>query len=455
MENIKEILEKQKKFFFSRETLSLEFRLQQLDKLAHSIMANIDTLLTAFKSDFNKCEYAVFTTEVGLVLEEIKFMKKNLKKFMKGKKVKGGITNFPSKAKIIPEPLGQVLIMSPWNYPFQLAITPLVGAIACGNTAVVKPSAYAPKVSACIKKILSVFKEEYITVILGGREENQTLLDQKFDLIFFTGSKMVGEIVEKKASEHICPVILELGGKCPCIVDNDCNLKAAVRRIVWGKFLNAGQTCVAPDYILVHKDIYEDFITMAKEQVQEFYYTDGKITSDFPYIINEKHTERLKSLIEKEKVVCGGKIKKRLIEPTILRDVTFKDDVMQEEIFGPIMPVVMFEKIENVISYINTHDKPLALYYFGKQNEKRILTETYSGGVCINETVMHVATHHLPFGGVGASGMGAYHGLQSLYSFSHMKPVLIKKPRFEIKLKYPPISNTKKKWSYKILGIKY
>lgn len=454
MEQIEEILNKQRKYFHTNETLPLEFRLEQLNKLKHSILANIDTLLDAFKEDFNKLEYDVFTTEVGLVLEEIKFMKKHLAKFMKGKKAKTGIANFPSKAKIMPQPLGQVLVMSPWNYPFQLAMNPLVGAIACGNTVIVKPSAYAPKVSECIKKILSVFSEDYIAVVLGGREENQTLLDQKFDLIFFTGSKNVGKIVQEKASKHLCPVVLELGGKSPCIVDNDCKLKSSVRRIVWGKFLNAGQTCVAPDYILVHKDIYDDFINLAKEQVNEFYYSEGKISSDFPFIINEKHTERLLNLIEKEKVVCGGKSKKRLIEPTILKDVTFKDKIMQEEIFGPLMPVIPFEKIDNIISYINQHSRPLALYYFGKQNEKRVLETTYSGGACVNETIMHVATHHLPFGGVGESGMGSYHGMQSLLTFSHMKTILYKKPGFEIKIKYPPISKRKKKWSYKFLGIK-
>ncbi len=454
MDKVSKILEKQKQFFFSGQTLSLEFRLQQLNKLKHSILANIDTLLEAFKTDFNKCEYDVFTTEVGLVLEEIKFMKKHLKTFMKGKKAKGGITNFPSKAKIVPQPLGQVLIMSPWNYPFQLAINPLVGAVASGNTTVVKPSAYCPKVSECIKKILSVFDEEYIAVILGGREQNQSLLEQKFDLIFFTGSKEVGKVVQEKASKYLCPVVLELGGKSPCIVDSDCNLKTSVRRIVWGKFLNAGQTCVAPDYIFVHESIYEEFLNLAKEQVKVFYYENEKLRPDFPFIINEKHTKRLSELVDNEKIICGGKIENRLIEPTILRDITIDDKIMQEEIFGPLMPVLSFNDISQVIKFINSKDRPLALYYFGKQNIDNVLSTTYSGGACINETVMHVATNTIPFGGVGESGMGSYHGLQSLYTFSHMKSILIKKPKFEMKIKYPPITKFKKRLSYKFLGLK-
>ncbi len=457
MESIVKVLEKQRKFFATNETLDLDFRLQQLEKLKHSIMANIDSLLSAFKQDFNKQEFDVFTTEVGLVLSEIKFMKKNLAKFMRGKKAKGGLNNFPSKARLIPQPLGQVLIMSPWNYPFQLAMIPLVGAIACGNTAVVKPSAYSPKVSDCIQKILAVFDEQYIAVTLGGREQNQALLEQKFDLIFFTGSKDVGKIVQQKAGAHLCPVILELGGKSPCIIDEDCDLKATVRRVVWGKFLNAGQTCVAPDYVLVHSNIYDDFLKLAKQQIKDFYYEDGKISGDFPFIINEKHTERIKNLIDKSKLFCGGRVKKRLIEPTIMFDVNYKDAVMQEEIFGPIMPVIKYENLDSVLEYIKSKDKPLALYYFGKnkQTMSKVIQETYSGSLCINETVMQVGTHTLPFGGVGESGMGAYHGIQSLYAFSHIKPVLFKKSRLEVKIKYPKTTSFKKYLSYKFLGIKH
>jgi len=456
MENVIEVLEKQRNFFFNGETLSLDFRLEQLNKLEHSIFANMDTLLRAFNDDFNKQEFDVFTTEVGMVLEEIKFMKKHLGKFIRGKKARGGIANFPSKALLKPQPLGQVLIIAPWNYPFQLAMIPLVGAIACGNTVILKPSANSENVAKCIKKILSVFDEDYIAVALGNREQNQTLLEQKFDLIFFTGSKPVGRIVQQKAGVHLCPVVLELGGKSPCIIDEDCDLKATVRRVVWGKYLNAGQTCVAPDYIFVHTKIYEDFLAMATQQIKDFYYPEDKLTKDFPYIITDSQTERIKKLIDKTKLVCGGKVKKRLIEPTILRDVTYNDAIMQEEIFGPIMPVIKYENLDNVFEYINSHDKPLALYYFGRTREtiRRVIKETYSGGVCINETIMHVGTNTIPFGGVGESGMGSYHGMQSLYTFSHIKPILFKRPRCETKFKYPPLTRFKKFITYKILGIK-
>ena len=457
MNNVIEILEKQKKFFLNCETLDYDFRIQQLNKLEHSIKANIDTLLKAFQDDFNKQEFDVFTTEVGMVLEEIKYMRKHLAKFMRGKKAKGGIANFPSKARLIPQPLGQVLIISPWNYPFQLAIIPLVDALACGNTVILKPSANSPCVSKCIQKILSVFDEQYVAVALGDREQNQALLEQKYNLIFFTGSKTVGRIVEQKAGVHLCPVVLELGGKSPCIIDEDCDLKVAVRRVVWGKFLNAGQTCVAPDYMLVHSSIYEEFLELAKQQIKDFYYPDGKITKDFPFIITDKQTERIKNLIDKTKVVCGGKVKKRLMEPTIIRDVSIKDAVMQEEIFGPVMPVIKYDDLDDVFEYINSHDKPLALYYFGrnKQSIHRVIRETYSGGVCINDTVMHVGTNTIPFGGVGESGMGSYHGQQSFYTFSHIKPILFKRPHCEVKMKYPPITKFKKSLSYKILGIKH
>lgn len=456
MENIVKVVELQRDFFQTGVTLELKFRLEQLDKLKNSIEENLDTLLKAFKSDFNKLEYDVFTTEVGLVLQEIKYMRRHLKSFARPKRKSAGLLNFPGRAWLVPQPRGSVLIMSPWNYPFQLAMLPLVGALASGNTAIVKPSAYAPKVSACIAKILSIFDKKYVAVVLGGREQNQQLLDQKFDLIFFTGGKDVGRLVQQKASVHLCPVVLELGGKSPCIVDESCDLKAAVRRIVWGKFLNAGQTCVAPDYILVHQAIYEQFLEIAKQQTLKFFFTDGKVNSDFPYIINEKHAERISGLIDSSKVILGGKRKKRQLEPTIMRDVSFDDPVMQEEIFGPIMPVLSYSSLDDVLAYINKNDLPLALYYFGKdrKNMKKIICQTRSGAVCINETVMHVATNTLPFGGVGESGMGRYHGKFSLETFSHIKPVLHKCAKHELKLKYPPLSGLKRAISYKFLGIK-
>lgn len=453
---IKQILEKQREYFLSGKTLDYKFRKAQLNKLLQSIQENCNELLSAFKTDLNKCKYDAVSTEIGLVIKEIKFLRRNLRSLMRPKRVSTSIINFPASSKIVREPYGQVLIMSPWNYPFQLAICPLAGAIAGGNTAVVKPSAYTPTVANVIGKILSVFDPGYISCVQGGREQNQELLNQKFDFIFFTGSKAVGEIVEEKASHHLCPVVLELGGKSPCIVDETADIKKSAKRIVWGKFLNAGQTCIAPDYILVHKDIYDEFIAEVIRITKEFYYVDEKLRDDFMYIVNEKHANRLANLIIPQKVVFGGEINGRLLEPTIMRDVSFDDPVMQEEIFGPIMPVIKYEDISTVIDYINTHDKPLALYYFtkSKKSAEFVISRTSSGGVCLNEVVMHFTEHNLPFGGVGASGMGNYHGKYSFYTLTHAKCVLKKSPKLELNLKYPPVSNSKTKLTYTYLGYK-
>lgn len=453
---IQEIIKNQQKFFLTGKTLDKKYRLEQLDKLLRSINDHTPALLSAFATDLNKCEYDAVSTEIGLVIQEIKFLKRHLGGLMRAKRVSCSLINFPASGKIIYEPYGQTLIMSPWNYPFQLTICPLAGAIAGGNTAVVKPSAYTPNVSRVIADILSVFDENYIATVLGGREQNQELLNQKFDYIFFTGSKAVGQIVQEKAAVHLCPVTLELGGKSPCIVDETANLAAAAKRIVWGKFLNAGQTCIAPDYILVHDSIYEQFLAEVTRLTRQFYYTDGTLSDNFMYIVNEKHADRLQNLIIGEKVVWGGSRKGRLIEPTIMRDVEFTDPVMQEEIFGPIMPVIKYSDLNDVIQYINSHDKPLALYYFTKDSKraKFMLSRTSSGGACINDVVMHFTEHNLPFGGVGASGMGAYHGKNSFYTFTHAKSVLKKSARMELNLKYPPVSDKKSKITYIYLGYK-
>ncbi len=451
---IEKILQAQRDYFLTGATLDYRFRVKQLSKLLNSITKNSSELLSAFKTDLNKHEYDAVSTEIGLVIKEIKYLRHHLRGLMRPKRVCTSIINFPSTGKIVREPFGQVLIMSPWNYPFQLAICPLAGAIAGGNTAIVKPSAYTPTVSSVIAKILSVFDSNYIACVQGGREQNQKLLDQKFDFIFFTGSKAVGEIVEEKASKHLCPVVLELGGKSPCIVDNTADIAKSARRIVWGKFLNAGQTCIAPDYIFVHKDIYEEFITKVIEYTQKFYYQDGAILPDFMYIVNQKHAQRLQNLIIKDKVVWGGKLTDRLLEPTIMRDVAPDDAVMQEEIFGPIMPIIKFENIDEVIEYINSHDKPLALYYFTKsrQNANYVISRTSSGGVCLNEVIMHFTEHNMPFGGVGASGMGNYHGKYSFYTLTHAKCVLKKCASIELKLKYPPLTPQKTYLTYTYLG---
>lgn len=452
---INELLNLQREYYSTFETFEYNFKIEQLKKLKQSIQDNQDILLQAFKDDLNKCEFDAVTTEISLVYNEINYMLKHLKKLMTPKRVSTSLLNFPSKGRIISEPLGQILIMSPWNYPFQLAICPLVGAIAGGNTIILKASAYTPNVSNAIAKILSVFDEKYIAVVLGGRDKNQELLDQKFDLIFFTGSKSVGQLVQEKASKHLTPVILELGGKSPCIVSNTADIDKSAKRIVWGKFLNAGQTCIAPDYIIVHIDIYNEFIDKVKEYTQNFYYTDEKLNDNFMYIVNDKHTERLLGLIDSNKLVWGGKSSGRQIEPTILRDVEFSDAIMQEEIFGPLMPIIPYEDIDDVIKYINSNDKPLALYYFGDKKEfEKVITYTPSGGACHNEVIMHFTEKNLPFGGVGESGMGSYHGKKSFETFTHSKSVLCKAKKMELPLKYPPYTDKKSNFVYKYLGYK-
>ena len=436
---INQIVANQRAFFNTHKTQSLAFRKEMLTKLEKSIQDNLNGILDAFKKDFNKCEFDVLSTELFCVKNEIKYFKNNLRKLMRPKRAGTGLVNFFSRGKIVSNPLGVVLIVSPWNYPLQLSLVPLVGAIAAGNTVVIKPSSYSANVSHIIKKILSVFDQNYVAVVEGGREQNAQLFDQKFDFIFFTGSQSVAKVLMEKASANLTPVLLELGGKSPCVVDIDADIKLAAKRIVWGKFLNAGQTCVAPDYIWVHEDIKQKFIYEAKLQIKQQLYPDGGLSEEFPHIINDKHVERLKKLIDKEKLVFGGAVKNRLVEPTILDNVTFEDEVMQQEIFGPIMPILTFKDFAEIEKKLSTLPKPLAFYYFGnnKDNINIIENELQFGGGAINDVIMHLVAPHLPFGGVGESGIGAYHQKQSFEIFSHKKSVL-KKSKIEIGLKYPP-----------------
>lgn len=443
---INQIVANQKKYFNSNSTLPLAFRKQMLEKLEKSIKQNRQDILDAFKKDFNKCEFDVLSTELFCVQNEIKFFKHNLKKLMRPKRVRGGIVNFPSSGKIIPNPLGVVLVVSPWNYPLQLSLSPLVGAIAAGNTVVLKPSSYSPNVSHVLKQILSVFDEKFVAVVEGGREQNAQLFDCKFDFIFFTGSQNVAKVLMEKASKNLTPVLLELGGKSPCIVDESADIKLAAKRIVWGKFLNAGQTCVAPDYILVHQNIKQKFLYEVKQQIKSQLYPDGGLSNDFPHIISQKHVERLTKLVDKEKLAFGGAIKGRLVEPTILDGVTYDDDVMQEEIFGPIMPILTFHDFSEIVQKLTSLPHPLALYYFGNNKEhiKIVENNIAFGGGAINDVIMHLVSHRLPFGGVGESGMGSYHGKKSFEIFSHQKSML-KKRKLELDLKYPPHTKSRTK----------
>ncbi|KAI4453720.1 aldehyde dehydrogenase [Holotrichia oblita] len=394
--------------------------------------------------DLNKCEFDVIATELGMVNLEIKHMLKNLNKLTRRKRVRNNLLNFPAKSYVYQEPYGVALIMSPWNYPLQLSLVPLIGAVAAGNTVVLKPSDYSHNVAKAIKKVLSVFDDKYISVVLGGREQNAELLDNKFDFIFFTGGETVGRLVMEKASKYLTPVLLELGGKSPCIVDKDADINLAAKRIVWGKFLNCGQTCVAPDYVYAHKDIKPALIEKFKFYIQKFYYKNGVLNEDFANIINDKHAERLKGLIDKDKVVFGGKQTGRRIEPVILDNVTFSDAVMCEEIFGPILPVLEFEDIETVVSKLNGLEKPLAFYYFSenKKNAEKIINSLSFGGGCVNDCIMHLTNSKLPFGGIGKSGMGSYHGKKSFEAFSHAKSIFVK-GKLELNVKYPPYTKGK------------
>ncbi len=453
--DIHQIVENQRAYFKSGKTININKRIEILKKLSFLIKEYLPKFNEAFSKDFNKCPFDVLSTEVYLVLEEIKYMIKHLKKLAKPKKVKTSLINYPSKGYLINEPYGVVLIMAPWNYPFQLALEPLIGALAAGNTAIVKPGSYCKNVSETIKNMLSNFDERLIKVVLGGREENQQLLEEKFDYIFFTGGVTVGKLVLEKASRHLTPVTLELGGKSPCIVDIDADIEIAARRITWGKYLNAGQTCVAPDFIYVHKNVHDKFLSYVIDYIKRFYYdTNQKITANFPYLINEKHLNKVMALVDENKIIFGHKSTERLVEPIVLDHVSWDDKIMSEEIFGPIMPILEFTNLDDVINLLKEKEKPLAFYYFSKNKKKalEVMKRVSYGGGCINDTIMHLTNENLPFGGVGLSGYGAYHGKKSYETFSHQKSVLMK-GKTELNVKYPPYKDTSYnmlKWLNKI-----
>lgn len=435
-------------FFDTNATKPYAFRIAQLQKLKTALKENQQKLLNALYSDLHKTEMEGYFSELGIVYEELNFIMKHLKKWMKPKKVKTPIAQFPAKSSILYEPFGTVLIMSPWNYPINLTLAPLVGAIAAGNCSVVKPSNQTPATAAALKKLLSEnFPEEYISVVEGGRKENTELLTQRFDYIFFTGGIQVGKTVMEAAAKHLTPITLELGGKSPCIVEKSANIKIAARRILFGKSLNAGQTCVAPDYLLIDESIKEAFIAEAKNVFKEFFPTETYLQMQLPRIVNDKHFERLSNLLHDGTLVVGGSTEanSRFIEPTIIENIDFDSPIMQEEIFGPILPVITYKDLNAAISQIKKRDKPLALYLFteDKSIEKKILTELSFGGGCVNDTIVHLATNYLPFGGVGYSGMGKYHGEESFKIFSNAKSILKKSTLFDLKLRYHPYSESK------------
>ena len=440
------LLEQQKAFYRTGATIPVKFRIEQLKKLYNAVKKYETEINNALTLDLGKSTYEGFMCETGLVLSEISYMLKHIRKYTRAKKVHTPLAQFPSKSYKLAVPYGNTLIMSPWNYPFLLTFDPLVDAIAAGNTAILKPSAYSPNTGKIVEKIIAeCFAPEYIATIMGGREENKALLDMKFDFIFFTGSQAVGREVLKHAANNLIPCVLELGGKSPCIVDSTANIKLAAKRIVFGKYLNCGQTCVVPDYILCENSVKDEFIKEVKRQIKLQYGEKPLDNQDYGKIINEKHFTRLMGLIDKKKVVCGGKSNPETnqIEPTVMDNVDFSDAVMQEEIFGPIMPIITYESFDNVIADLKNKDKPLALYLFSsnKNHINRVTRELSYGGGCINDVIIHLASSEMGFGGVGASGMGTYHGRDGFDAFSHTKSIVDKKTWLDLPMRYQPYKN--------------
>ena len=439
------ILNRQREFFKSGKTLPVKVRLEYLKKLKEVIKANEQEIFDAIYKDLGKSSTEAYMCEVGLSLDEISYFQKNLKKFAKDKTVFTPITNFHARSYIKSVPWGNVLIISPWNYPFLLSIEPLIDAIAAGNTVILKPSAYSPYTSEIVRKIVKeVFPEEYVAVVTGGREENKALLEMKFDYIFFTGSSNVGKEVLRKAAENLTPVSLELGGKSPCIVDKSANLKLAAKRIVFGKFVNCGQTCVAPDYIYCDKGVKDELIGYIRQEISKQLGENPLENKNYGKIINEKHFNRLCGLINQDKVVVGGKTLPETlkIEPTVMDNVTWDDAVMKEEIFGPILPVLTYDNLDEIIDIIESKPHPLALYIFSsdKKNIKKVTELCRYGGGCVNDVVVHLATPEMPFGGCGESGMGSYHGKFGFDTFTHKKSILDKKTWFDLPIRYQPYS---------------
>jgi len=443
-------LARQQGFFKEGHTKSLRFRIEQLQTLKNMLKENEQELCHAVYKDFRKSPFETFATEIGLIINEINYALKNIDRWVKPKSVPTSLVNFPSRNYILKEPYGNVLIIAPWNYPVQLCLLPLVGALAAGNTAFVKPSELTPNTSQALEKLLGqYFQPEVITTVLGGVETSNRLLELNFNYIFFTGSTRVGKIIMQSAAKRLIPVTLELGGKSPCIVDETANLEISARRVVWGKFVNAGQTCVAPDYLLVQKSIKNAFLEELKKAVVSLYGDNPFTSNDYPRIINDAHFDRLSELLKDGNIVIGGDTEPatRYIAPTILSDIGWQDSIMQDEIFGPILPVLEFSSIDDAIQQILQTPRPLALYVFtsSSETERKVLEQVSFGGGAINDTIAQLGNHHLSFGGVGASGFGSYHGKASFDSFSHQKSIMKKNFLVDIPIRYAPYDG-KIKW---------
>ena len=443
MMNIHEITEAQREYFRTGATLPVSFRLKMLKKLRDTVSRHEADLAKALAADLGKSAFEGFMCETGLVLSEISYMIRNTPRFAKEHTVPTPLTNFASRSFRKPSPYGNTLIMSPWNYPVLLTLDPLADAIAAGNTAVVKPSAYAPETSALLAEMIGgCFPQEYVAVVTGGRQENSALLEEKFDFVFFTGSQAVGKEVLRHTAEHLTPAVLELGGKSPCIVDETAKIPLTARRIVFGKYLNCGQTCVAPDYILCHSSVKDKLLDALRKEILRQYGEDPLQNPDYGRIVNEKHFQRLLGLIDPDKVAVGGQSSPDALQiaPTVLDGVTFDDSVMQEEIFGPILPILTYDRFDDLYGLLADKPKPLALYLFSR-NRVRIrqaMSRFQFGGGCVNDVVVHLATSEMGFGGVGESGMGAYHGRAGFEAFSHTKSILDKKTWLDLPMRYQP-----------------
>ncbi len=444
-ENIHALVEAQRRFFAGGETLPVSFRIAALKKLRAALIERETEIAQALYQDLGKSAEEGYMCETGLVISEIGYMLRHIRRYAKEQTVPTPLTQFAARSYRKPMPYGVTLIMSPWNYPVLLTLDPLVNALAAGNTAVIKPSAYAPATAQLLQQLIrDLFPQEYVAVVTGGRAENACLLEEKFDYIFFTGSKAVGQLVLEKAAAHLTPVTLELGGKSPCIVDNTAKLELAARRIVFGKFLNCGQTCVAPDYILCHESVKDQLIHCLKAEIRRQYGDDPLSNPAYGKIISQKHFDRVTGLIQKEKVAHGGDFDPQScrIAPTLLDNVTWEDPVMGQEIFGPVLPILTFRDMESVIQTVNQRETPLALYIFSqdKQTIQAVTTRCAFGGGCVNDCVVHLATSEMSFGGMGESGMGAYHGKVGFDAFTHYKSILDKKTWMDLPLRYQPYS---------------
>lgn len=449
-QEIKDILQQQNHFFSSGKTIPAEFRLKQLESLKEAMIRHEADLAAALKADLGKSRMESYMCEIGLTLSELTWMQKHLRSLMRSKRVSTPTAQFAAKSFRSPSPYGTVLIMSPWNYPVLLTLDPLIDAIAAGNTAVVKPSAYAPCTFDVMKTMIEeCFPAHYVAVVDGGRAENQTLLQQRFDMIFFTGGKTVGREVLRHAAEYLTPVTLELGGKSPCIVDSTAKIRLAAKRIVFGKYLNCGQTCVAPDYILCDKRIRDELITAILAEIEKQFGKEPLKNPNYGKIINEKHFERILGLINGEKLVYGGQSEPESlrIAPTVLNNITWDDAVMGEEIFGPLLPILTFDTLDEALNTVESHPHPLALYFFSedKAAQKKVLDTCRFGGGCINDTIIHLATSDMPFGGVGESGMGSYHGRVGFETFSHYRSIVDKKTWMDLPIRYQKYTRLKEK----------